>query len=112
MPETAAYLEAVAHAEQLLDGTTNDAATADAAMTEAVTAVEDAWKKMVNAALKAEQPWPVVIEKTPLEDALTRADDAEESMQMAIMRRLANSRAQSIQQAITRRSADTDQQQL
>ena len=114
VPETAAYLEAVAHAEQLLDGSTNDAATTDAAMTEAVTAVENAWNTMVSAALQAEQPWPVVIEKTPLEDtdviramqqqrhqqhtevdtALTRADDA----------------AQQMQQAVTQTPADTDQQ--
>lgn len=106
VPETAAYLEAVAHAEQLLDNTTNDAATADAAMTEAVTAVEGAWDTMVSAALQAEQPWPVVIEKTSLEDtdiirvmqqqrhqqhtevdaALTRADDAAQSMQQAVIR--------------------------
>ena len=111
VPETAAYLDAVVHAEQLLDSTTNDAATADAAMTEAVTAVEDAWETMVSAALQAEQPWPVVIDKTPLKDTLTRVDDAGESMQMATMRRLADSRAQSIQQAMTRRSTDTDQQQ-
>lgn len=114
VPETAAYLDAVAHAEQLLDSSTNDAATADTATTEAVTAVEDAWEKMVSAALQAEQPWPVVIEKTPLEDtdviramqqqhhqqhteidaAVTRADDA----------------AQSMQQAMTRGFADADRQ--
>ena len=114
VPETAAYLDAVAHAEQLLDSSANDAATADAAMTEAVTAVENAWNTMVSAALQAEQPWPVVIEKTPLEDtdviramqqqrhqqhtevdaALTRADDA----------------AQQMQQAVTQTPADTDQQ--
>lgn len=114
VPETAAYLEAVAHAEQLLDSSTNDAATADTAMTEAVTAVENAWNTMVSAALQAEQPWPVVIEKTSLEDtdiirvmqqqrhqqhtevdaALTRADNA----------------AQSIQQAVTRDFTNTDQQ--
>lgn len=105
VPETAAYLDAVAHAEQLLDGSTNDAATADAATTEAVTAVEDAWEKMVSAALQAEQPWPVVIEKTPLKNtdviramqqqhhqqhteidaAVTRADDAAQSMQQALI---------------------------
>lgn len=115
VPETAAYLDAVSHAEQLLDSSTNDAATAETAMTEAVTTVEDAWDTMVSAALQAEQPWPVVIEKTPLEDtdviramhqqrhqqhtevdaALTRADDA----------------AQSMQQAVTRGFADADQQQ-
>lgn len=114
VPETAAYLDAVAHAEQLLDSSTNDAATADTATTEAVTAVEDAWEKMVSTALQAEQPWPVVIEKTPLEDtdviramqqqhhqqhteidaAVTRADDA----------------AQSMQQAVTRGFADADRQ--
>ena len=95
VPETAAYLDAVAHAEQLLDGSTNDAATADAAMTKAVTAVEDAWEKMVSAALQAEQPWPVIIEKTPFEDTLTHVDDA----------------AQSMQQAVLRHSADADQRQ-
>lgn len=105
VPETAAYLDAVAHAERLLDGSTNDAATADTATTEAVTAVEDAWEKMVSVALQVEQPWPVVIEKTPLEDtdviramqqqhhqqhteidaAVTRTDDAAQSMQQAVM---------------------------
>ena len=90
VPETATYLEAVAHAEQLLDNSTNDAATADAAMTKAVTAVEDAWETMVSAALQAEQPWPVVIEKTPLKDTLTRVDDATQSMQQAVLRRSAD----------------------
>lgn len=90
VPETAAYLDAVAHAEQLLEGSTNDAATADTAMIEAVTAVEDAWENMVSAALRAEQPWPVVIEKTPLEDTLTRVDDATQSMQQAVLRRSAD----------------------
>lgn len=51
VPETATYLEAVAHAEQLLDNSTNDAAIADADMTEAVTAAHNAWDAMVDAAL-------------------------------------------------------------
>lgn len=114
VPETAAYLDAVTHAEQLLEGSTNDAATADAATTEAVTAVEDAWETMVSAALQAEQPWPVVIEKTPLEDTdlihtMQQQRHQQKEINAAVTR--ADDAAQSMQQAVTQIPTDADRQQ-
>ena len=112
VPETAAYLEAVAHAEQLLDSSTDDAVVRSD-ITEAVTAVEDTWETMVSAALQAEQPWPVVIEKTPLENtdmirAMQQHHQQHTEINAAVTR--ADDAAQQMQQAVTRGFADADQQ--
>lgn len=112
VPETAAYLEAVAHAEQLLNSSTDDAVVRSD-ITEAVTAVEGAWEKMVSAALQAEQPWPVVIEKTPLENtnmihAMQQHHQQHTEINAAVTR--ADDAAQQMQQAVTRGFADADQQ--